>query len=62
MIKLSDLNLLKRTIKAASKNGIRTIKDLTNLTKGDIIMISCMGGSTEIKYLSKSLGLNKNNS
>lgn len=58
MIKLSDLNLSKRTIKAASKNGIRTIKDLTNLTKGDIIMIFGMGGSTEINDLLAFLDLN----
>lgn len=58
MIKLSDLNLSKRTTKAASKNGIRTTKDLTNLTKGDMIMIFGMGVNTEIKDLLASLDLN----
>lgn len=58
MIKLSNLNLSKRLTKAASQNGIRTIKDLTNLTKGDMIMIFGMGGSTEIKDLLASLDLN----
>lgn len=57
MSRLSDMNLSKRAMEATSKNGIITLKDLTNCTKRDIIKMLPTMSVNELLDLLESLNL-----
>lgn len=57
MTELSVFDLSKRTNNIANKNGIITLKDLTNCKKPDMSRMFGMGGCTELYDLLESLGL-----